>query len=80
MRAKSTKAEPTPGPWFFSESKDGKWYAYGPDNAPIIVPNMSATGRSKEEVTANFRLMVTAVNEYRENLRRAKAELGGRQL
>jgi len=56
----SQSGKHTPGPWRYSQAKNNRWYAFGADNRPIVVPNVAATNRHLEEMEANFCLIAAA--------------------
>ena len=51
-----------PFPWKVSESVGGKTYIYDANGKPVVVPNVSSTGRTPEEMKAIYRHIVNAVN------------------
>ena len=54
-----------PRPWRVLESKGGKMFMYDASGKPIIIPNISATDRGRDELLAIYHAIVQAVNsEY----------------
>jgi hypothetical protein len=62
-----------PTPWRVGESVGGKMFIYDANSKVIIVPNMSSTNRTKEQLHTIYRLIVRAVNQYAE--RQANEEI-----
>jgi hypothetical protein len=58
--ATTTKAQHTPGPWNYGKAANSKYYVFGGDGLPVIVPNASATNRPKPEMEANAQLIAAA--------------------
>lgn len=56
-----------PTPWKVSESVGGKMFMYDANNKPIIIPNMTQTRRSAEDLVKIYRTIVLAVNALTED-------------
>lgn len=65
-----------PTPWKVNESVGGKFFMYDANNKVIVVPNMSSTGRSAQELKQIYTTIVFAVNKLVEQTRRRIPRLG----
>jgi hypothetical protein len=60
--ANDNKPAIAPTPWRVGESVGGKVFIYDANNKVLFVPNMSSTGRSKDELKAIYHTIVLGVN------------------